>query len=106
MLFAATIKELQHDYIPFMLGVLRQIGLLIVTQQAGKFSKPPQNRYRIISKIVQAQVHAFFMRVYFIRIFMVKLAEKLRMSQEYRHHEFGFANPIFYFELSLCLKLS
>lgn len=44
MLFAATIKELQHDSLPFMTGVLRQIALLIVTQQGGKYSKPPQTR--------------------------------------------------------------
>ena len=44
MLFAATIKELQEDSLPFMTGVLRQIALLVVTQQGGKYSKPPQTR--------------------------------------------------------------
>jgi len=45
MLFAGTVKELQHESLPFMFGVLRQIALLVVAQQAGNFSKPPQTRF-------------------------------------------------------------
>ena len=39
MLFAASIKELQEDALPFTCGILRQFALLTITQQAGTYSQ-------------------------------------------------------------------
>ena len=44
MLFAASIKELQEDALPFTCGILRQFAFLTVTQQAGGFVPPSQSR--------------------------------------------------------------
>lgn len=43
MLFAASIKELQEDALPFTVGVLRQFALLAVTQQGSMYSQQPSH---------------------------------------------------------------
>lgn len=42
MLFAASIKELQADALPFTCGILRQFALLVITQQTGSYCQEPQ----------------------------------------------------------------
>lgn len=44
MLFAASIKELQADALPFTCGILRQFALLVITQQTGSYCQEPQTR--------------------------------------------------------------
>ena len=39
MLFASSIKELQHDSLSFMCGILRQFALVMVVQQSELFNK-------------------------------------------------------------------